>query len=59
VSHPPAGQILQPSLTGATMTELDKVILLHIRLARIQLSKDKWEDAMQNMFKARELRGRR
>jgi hypothetical protein len=38
---------------------LDKVILLHIRLATIQLRKDKWEDAMQNMFKARELRGRR
>ena len=38
---------------------MDKVILLHIRLARIQLSKGKWEAAMQNMFKARDLRGRR
>ena len=41
------------------MSASDKVILLHIRLAQIQLRKDKWEDAMQNMFKARELRGRR
>ena len=38
---------------------MDKVILLHIRLAQIQLRKDKWDEAMQNMFKARELRGRR
>jgi len=38
---------------------MDKVILLHIRLAQIQLRKDNWKDAMQNMFKARELRGRR
>ena len=38
---------------------MDKVILLHIRLAQIQLRKDKWEEAMQNMFKALDLRGRR
>jgi predicted negative regulator of RcsB-dependent stress response len=41
------------------MNARDRVIITLHRLARIQLAKGKWDEAMQSMFKARELRSKK
>ena len=41
------------------MSPKDRVIILLHKLSRIQLRKGKWDEAMESMFKARELRSKR